>query len=53
VIATGSRWNDPVELHTNSKAEAIAFLEEQRMEVANAKNIVIVGAGAVGLGIML
>jgi NADH dehydrogenase FAD-containing subunit len=50
VVAVGSTWNDPVNLHTKSRAEAISLLAKRRAEVASAKSVVIVGAGAVGIG---
>jgi len=49
VVATGSTWHEPVELNTVSRKEAIELLAKRRAEVARAKDIIIVGAGAVGI----
>jgi NADPH-dependent 2,4-dienoyl-CoA reductase/sulfur reductase-like enzyme len=50
VIATGSDWKDPIALHTTSRKEATSLLAKRRAEVASAKNVVIIGAGPVGIG---
>jgi len=49
LIATGSAWTDPVNLHATSRKDAIELLAKQRSRVESAKDIVIVGAGAVGI----
>ena len=51
VVATGSTWHDPVELNTVSRKEATELFAKRRTEVARAKDIIIVGAGPVGIGI--
>jgi threonine dehydrogenase-like Zn-dependent dehydrogenase len=37
-------------LHTTSRTDAIAILAKKRAEIAAANDIVIVGAGPVGIG---
>lgn len=38
-------------MHTTSRKDAIDILAKKRAEIASAKNIVIIGAGPVGIGI--
>jgi apoptosis-inducing factor 2 len=53
VIAVGSSWNDPIALQTFTKKDAVEVFSKRRQQIAAAKNIVIVGAGPVGVGMLV
>ena len=50
VVATGSKWSGPIAFPREASAVS-SYLAERRKEFKNANNIVIVGGGAVGIGI--
>lgn len=49
ILAPGNRWEGPLDL-PNTKAEADEVINSWRSRFAKAENIVLVGGGAVGLG---
>lgn len=52
VIATGSRWEGPLAFG-NDREEVMLFIKENRENIKNAKSVLIVGGGAVGIGTRL
>lgn len=48
-LATGSTWSGPLNF-PQSDAEVIASINDWRNKIANAKHVVVVGGGAVGIG---
>ncbi|KAA1473325.1 FAD/NAD-P-binding domain-containing protein [Dentipellis sp. KUC8613] len=49
VLATGTTLTPPGSLHTEGKADGIAYFQDHQKHVARAQNIVIVGGGANGV----
>ncbi|VDB91946.1 unnamed protein product [Peniophora sp. CBMAI 1063] len=49
VMATGTKLAPPGTLHTEGKVDGIAYFQEHQRQVQRAKNIVVVGGGAVGV----
>ncbi|CAL1709321.1 unnamed protein product [Somion occarium] len=49
-LATGSTWSGPLNF-PQSDAEVIASINDWRNKIANAKHVVVVGGGAVGIEI--
>lgn len=49
VMATGTKLAPPGTLHTESKVEGIAYFQEHQRQIQRARNIVVVGGGAVGV----
>ncbi|KZV64519.1 FAD/NAD-P-binding domain-containing protein [Peniophora sp. CONT] len=49
VMATGTKLAPPGTLHTEGKVDGIAYFQEHQRQIKRAKNIVIVGGGAVGV----
>ena len=50
ILATGSRWEGPVSPLNNNKISLKDSLEGWRAKFDKAQDIVLVGAGAIGLG---
>jgi NADH dehydrogenase FAD-containing subunit len=50
VLATGSKWEGPLDLPIGTKNEAIGFIKEWRRKVSSASQVCVVGGGAVGIG---
>lgn len=48
VVATGKQWVSPIDI-PDKRADAIEMMKTYRDRVAKAKNIVVVGGGAVGI----
>ncbi|KAH8814683.1 hypothetical protein DL96DRAFT_420597 [Flagelloscypha sp. PMI_526] len=50
VLATGSKWTGPIQFPFKDGDKAVqSHIQEQRANIASAKNVVIVGGGAVGI----
>ena len=49
VMATGTKLAPPGTLHTEGKVDGIAYFQEHQRQIKRAKNIVVVGGGAVGV----
>lgn len=49
VLATGSKWENFLDF-PREKGEAVGFVQGWRERVANSKEVVVVGGGAVGVG---
>lgn len=50
VLATGSKWTGPMNFDFTSPADVRSHITSWRQKISLAKNIVVVGGGAVGLG---
>lgn len=48
-IATGTRQTPPSTLPTSQKLDAVSYLRQHASQVENASQIVLIGAGAVGV----
>ncbi|KAH6916250.1 hypothetical protein BKA70DRAFT_1255135 [Coprinopsis sp. MPI-PUGE-AT-0042] len=49
ILATGSTWNGPLDIPEADSEAAKAHLDSWRHKFSNAKNVVLIGGGAVGL----